>query len=228
MKHYFYADLPDKTRYTVFEVKHRYPYIADAMAETKARKMGMKLAGGSFNENTMPHDMSNYTIIKVRKDTKPYEHKPDGRLAKPIAEWDESEILDNEVAVAKDDEAFEGSTEDQIRESLLNWNDEFWENEWEYFLESLQEIMNTRGKGSSHWKARGINLGWTNASGHKYFEAETAKELLEAILPKTSEFTLRVYKERRGFKIKCSHHDSPTGEWYLITPVTEHTYERFA
>ena len=72
----------------------------------------------------------------------------------------------------------------------------------------------------------GKNLGWRNLSGSKKLKAENGEELLKGVLPNTNEFSLWVYKKRGYFKIKCSHHDSPTGEFYYIKPLTKQELKR--
>lgn len=162
-------------------------------------------------------------------------------------EWDESEITEGEVErrmqAIKDGEDEEvphcsacggmidikGKTDKEIEEWVRNavYSDDWLMTDaWECFLEGLQELMDKCMDGSAggsfgksyFWSASAENIGWQHRSGEKVFRADTAKELLEQLLPKTNQYTLRVYDTDGKFTIRCAHHDAPTGEFYYVQP----------
>lgn len=150
------------------------------------------------------------------------------KVGKKIASYDVTEIADSEVVHILEDreedginaELYAGMDEQKIREQVYQDGDLF-ANEWDYFKDYLTELMN----GKEFWSIKGLNMGWRRLTGHKYLHAKTGAELLNGILPDT-DCTLYVYKYKTGLAIKCSHHDAPMGEWYLITPIKEETYKR--
>ena len=68
------------------------------------------------------------------------------------------------------------------------------------------------------WLARGYNMGWRNLSGYKVFTAEDGDDFLQAVTPKC-DYTLQLFEHKNGLFMYLSHHDSPTGETYLIEPL---------
>lgn len=74
---------------------------------------------------------------------------------------------------------------------------------------------------SGSWHAEGTNIGWRKLSGHKDFCTTDAEELIHYIAPRTQSYRgqCRVYNDRIEFTMY--HHDAPTGESYVITPVQE-------
>ncbi len=137
----------------------------------------------------------------------------------PFAIYDECQIISDEVPLLMADELGEGMTEDEAWD-YLSRDAELFERSWEYFLETLEENMT-----GVYFKVIGRDMGWQSFSGHKYIEAQNAKDLLGEILPST-DTTLRVFKNGKGFCIRCSHHDAPMGEWYDVRPISEATYQK--
>ena len=222
MKTYFYANERHDGKYIVFAVNHEgKTWEADQKAAKKAKKMKLTLAGGMTDTISDPE---NYVIIPVRKDTKPYVKKADGRLAKSIIEWD-TLAPEDEIELRMSDEAYEGSTREDVIDSI-DTDAQYWEDRWDYMLQDLEDRMNaiTMG-GDGYWKAVGTRMGWRNLTGEKYFRADNAKDFLSAILPDT-ECTFKFYRNPRGFKMVAYHHDSPTGEFYTITKVAKSTFEK--
>lgn len=100
---------------------------------------------------------------------------------------------------------------------------------WQDFKDGLTEIMQKKRGRTGYYRADGEKMGWESRSGHKYFKADDAAELLEAILPRTQEVTIRVnHCGVKGLYIKVSHHDAPMGENYYVRPVSESEYEKNA
>ncbi len=94
------------------------------------------------------------------------------------------------------------------------------EYEWDDLCREIDNFTQMR----SYWKAEVVNFGWMKRTGHKYFIADNAQDLLGAVLPNT-ECSFKVYKWKKGIAINNAHHDSPTWkEWYFISPVTETEY----
>lgn len=90
--------------------------------------------------------------------------------------------------------------------------------EYEMLLEELDSLIGDE----EYFYVEGSNMGWTNADGYKYFTAKNSAEFIREILPRTNSFTMVVDKQSATtFKIKLSHHDSPTGESYIV-----HLYEK--
>jgi hypothetical protein len=87
--------------------------------------------------------------------------------------------------------------------------------DWPFMLDTLSELMGA----TTRWYCRAENLGWRNTGGEKTFTADNGEELLRAILPKT-DCTFKVWRKGDGgLSINNFHHDSPTGEWFHLTPT---------
>jgi len=146
-------------------------------------------------------------------------------------EWDESEIIDNELAYRKDNwEEFsrykglkENPTEEQLRKDLYRDSD-FLRWEWEDFISLLSETVQRKNPGG-YWKAAVKNFGWRNLNGFKYCFADSGEKLIREILPEC-DCTFRIFNHGKGLAIQNFHHDSPTGnEWYYLVPIAQSTYE---
>jgi len=148
------------------------------------------------------------------------------KVGRKILEWDESQIL-----------------EDEIKDRLENWEDHYYEekpdeetvtnevynsygimeDQWEFLLEDLNGIIKKRNP-DGYWFAEVSNFGWRGLDGHSYCHADNAKDFLSKILPKT-DCTFRIFNYGKGFAIQNFHHDSPMGkEWYYIKPIAVSTY----
>lgn len=130
--------------------------------------------------------------------------------------WDEADIIEDQAEQLKDDPDHEGKSKEKLMEEVEK--DPFlFQDEWENFQESLQITLNKISK-ERGFKIEGKKLGWRNRSGYFYMEEESAQTLLEKATPDT-ECTLRVKEYKNQILIKCSHHDSPMGEYYTIKPI---------
>lgn len=132
-----------------------------------------------------------------------------------ITSYDTSDIWESQVNHLIEEEDKTRSEAEQ----MASEDSHIYEWEWDQVQYDINEAMGNR----AFWKAEGTNMGWRNLSGSKVFQADNSKELLEAVLPET-ELTLTVWKHYKGFKLKVSHHDSPTGEYYIIKPISEQEY----
>jgi len=142
---------------------------------------------------------------------------------KPVLTYDETDLIEEEVNYIFEENNEENETKDEIYNNL---DYDFLNYRWEEFKEDLNEILKDINK-NNLWKAKGVNMGWRNLEGFKTFRAENGDELLKNILPNTSEFTLYIWKTKTQLKIKCSHHDSPTGEFYFIKPLNKQEVKDF-
>ena len=92
---------------------------------------------------------------------------------------------------------------------------------WEDFQENLTQAMQEVNP-SNEWYAKGEDMGWQNQSGEADVTASNAEELLEKIAPRISQYSIWVWKDgAHKLRIKLSHHDSPMGEYYYLSPAKE-------
>lgn len=133
-----------------------------------------------------------------------------------VTEWDECAIATERAAIIREDdpalsdaEAFELALLD---EDVLGM-------EWEWMLEDLGEALREISPGG-HYHAEGRNLGWRQCAGFKDFSAQSPADFLAQILPKT-DCTFTIERDGRTLYITNYHHDAPTGEFYVITPLDE-------
>ena len=165
--------------------------------------------------------------------------RPGGKMSelkeKILLAWEE--YADNEDIKAYMENANESRSNDKcktcghIEDPLMTFDEardaihadsDYWTTQWEFFTESLSEEM---GK-NIYWADNAKGVGWRGLTGSKVFEAENGQKLIDAITPKTSEFSLRIYKHSKGLKIIISHHDAPMGETHLIRPLSAKQYDK--
>ena len=137
---------------------------------------------------------------------------------KPTLSYDECDIVNAEVEYYLKEDNPDNLSKEEIEK--LVWEGDCLINAWENFKECLNEDIQTINK-NDFFKARGQNMGWRNLEGDKIFKATNSEEFLEAILPKTNEFTLRLKCMKTQIILKCYHHDSPMGETYYIKPLNK-------
>ncbi len=110
-------------------------------------------------------------------------------------------------------------TLDQARD-MMSEDSDYWQNEWQFFVEALTEMMD----GREYWRDDASNMGWMSREGVKVFKATNGQQLIEAISPNTDcHYTINTHYS--GFKIRISHHDAPMGEYHTIRPINQKTYE---
>ncbi len=136
--------------------------------------------------------------------------------------YDKCDIIDSEVKyILENKEEFDyiDDFDEEKVWDIGSKNSDIFDRAWEDFEYCLTEDLIDIDKNNFKvFKIKGIGMGWRNLDGHKVLRAENGLELLNGILPKT-DVTLRVIKTKTQLKIKCSHHDSPMGEWYIIKPL---------
>ena len=135
--------------------------------------------------------------------------------------YDECEIVEDEIKYILENKEDFDYIEDFSEDSLRNYvydNCDLFNNRWS----DLKEINK-----NDVFKIKGSQMGWKNLGGVKTMRAVNGKELLEGILPNTSEFTLWVEKTKTQIIIKCSHHDSPMGEYYCVKAVNKKELREF-
>jgi len=137
-----------------------------------------------------------------------------------ISDYDPDSDEEVKEFIANNEEAVVKEARDRIAAQIAqDWE----EMGWEELLQSLKNLMDEFG--TSDWHAEGRNIGWQNRSGYRNFRASDARSFLEAILPHTSDFSVRLYKGNGSINLTVSHHDAPTGETYIVTPATEDQIE---
>lgn len=141
---------------------------------------------------------------------------------KPVLRWtgyaDDQAIrdyMDSRNEYQEDKLTFE-----QAQEAIYEDTD-YWDREWDFFCEELTDLMN----GREYWRDDASRIGWLSRTGYKVFKAENAMELIRAISPDTDcSYTITPYY--KGFKVRLSHHDAPTGEYHVIRSISEEAYEK--
>ena len=100
-----------------------------------------------------------------------------------------------------------------------------YEDEWEFEdkMADLNQLLE-RSK-SGYWYVEGRNMGWRNRSGHARVYLGGWRDFYSKLLPDT-QLSLEMHKDGRGLKFTIWHHDSPTGEFYTMTPISESNYEK--
>jgi len=112
----------------------------------------------------------------------------------------------------------EGMSEKEAEASASEDSD-IYDFEWEYVTESLTELMNRIGKGTTEWVATVTGFGWRSLDGTLAMSVKDGAEMLRKVLPDT-ENTFTLYDMGDHIKINNAHHDKPTGgEIYEIRPV---------
>lgn len=148
-------------------------------------------------------------------------------LGKKLLTWDVCEIIDEQARFLIEQAEENGEdvpTMEEAQNSVYSDEDIF-SIQFDMFKDGLNEVMEKKNI-SDCYQVSGSNMGWRHLDGEGVIQAEDAGELLQKILPKTSDVTLNVFNTSRGFAIKCYHHDAPTGETYYIKPIAHSTYSR--
>lgn len=107
--------------------------------------------------------------------------------------------------------------------------------EYDDFMLMLGEIVAKRFK-TGYVKCSAENMGWRNLSGHKVFEFDyngdfrsIARDFLNGFTPDCDWCaTVKSLNDGKGLYFRLSTHDSPMGESYYLTPISERTYERLS
>lgn len=141
-----------------------------------------------------------------------------------VLEWDECKLYVEEVKRLIEEE---GLTEEQASDKAANSDYSIY---WDDLLINLSDEMDNiarRNKYFGYWIAEVTNFGWLNRDGMKEFKATDSSDFLAEILPKT-DCTFQIFRKANELKIRCWHHDSPTGnEYYYIRPMTAKEVEKY-
>ena len=143
-------------------------------------------------------------------------------------EWDTCQISKNELEsliqfTRAGEEALEcyvnedGTIDEDGLQNMVDTDDELYEREWDYMTDHLNEVLKEFNPNERRYKVAGHNMGWRNLDGAKTFKADDGTEFINELFP-DCEKTFSIFK-REGSDIleaKCSHHDSPMGEFYKI------------
>jgi len=136
-------------------------------------------------------------------------------LGKLVLEWDTCDIAKAQAEFLKETGDYPDKTDDDLFRLACEDSD-LYQWQWQWLCDQLTEMMGRNPHGG--WKAVVSNFGWRSLNGCKFFRAETGKQLLSEVLPKT-DCTFKIYRYGRGIAINNAHHDSPTwNEWYYIQP----------
>jgi hypothetical protein len=136
-------------------------------------------------------------------------------VGKQLLEWDTCAIAKHHAEYLREtrpelseDEAFEAACQDYDIQQV----------EWEDLLERLGEVMEERNP-RNVWYIEGRRMGWRAQDGWQVAAVESAKELLQKVLPNT-DCTFKIYEYGgHGLAINNAHHDSPVWkEWYYLVP----------
>lgn len=109
------------------------------------------------------------------------------------------------------------------------------EYEWNSFMIALGTLIKERFK-TGYVKCSAKNMGWRNLSGYKVFKCDTDREedyvaadFLRSFVP-DCDWCASVYSLNggKGLYFNLFHHDSPTGESYYLTPISERTFDRLS
>jgi len=145
---------------------------------------------------------------------------------KPLLEWTgDSDHADVQNYMQNHNDNEEDTTlhinHDQAYDMLASDYD-YWQTQWEGFTEYLAELMGE----NTYWIDNATRMGWRSLSGHKVFEAGDGQMFVDKITPNTSDFSLTIWKHYKGFKVRISHHDAPTGEYHVVKPLSEAVYNK--
>ena len=136
---------------------------------------------------------------------------------KVILSWDTSQIAEDQVAYLMEERPEDYPEEDTAYAEVYDDCD-LYEFEWEWVMDSLEEILKGINPDGYPWHVEVSNFGWRGLDGYRDFQTLDPREFLRKILPDT-QCTWYMYKYGEdGLAINNFHHDSCTGrEWYHIT-----------
>lgn len=139
--------------------------------------------------------------------------KNEQQKQRPILSWDELEILED-LAKSNNCNIDELKTQD-IKDEMGY--------QWECLTEFLTETLEEKSE-DGYWYVEVNGSGWRNLDGYAKLEINDGTDLIHKVLPDCDK-TFHIYaRGKSGLSILCSHHDSPTGEWYYLTPMTFEEY----
>lgn len=102
---------------------------------------------------------------------------------------------------------------------VLSFDSDDDQDDWSSFLEYAEHLWLKYGV--QRWTIEGRNIGWMNRNGYKQVVVDTFFKLLFSIVPDGQSFNANVSFHANKMAIVLYHHDSPTGESYVITPTVQ-------
>lgn len=166
----------------------------------------------------------------------------------PVCIWDTLEILERYREIVREDNEGIKIGQCELEHKAVLAAEEAESDEWNTFISDIDAIIKQITNGLTmksknlrdFYYAEGIDMGWRKQQGFLRFKAVNgAKEILQKILPKTSEFSLKCYiKEydrtnpnyegKIAMVIYVAHHDSPAWtEHYYVLPEACLNAERY-
>jgi hypothetical protein len=105
--------------------------------------------------------------------------------------------------------------ENNVEIRMINFDTNCDDFEYEDFINLFSKELQRISNGEMKFKVEGKNLGWRKLNGYKYIKISSAEDFIEEIFPKTEySGNIKVFNDR--LKILLCHHDSPTGETYIV------------
>lgn len=144
-----------------------------------------------------------------------------------ILSFSDSDALDSErgrlIEEIKEEGCYSEDLDSELEKRLNNADLSFY---WEDFKSNFYSEVLKQGK-NKFWSCSAKNLDWLHREGSKFFEANKTEDFLEAILPKTNEFSIKVFKQKRNlFLVKVYHHDCPTGTLLYCRSISEKEFDK--
>jgi hypothetical protein len=149
------------------------------------------------------------------------------KTQKPILSFSDSDCYDSEkesiLETLKEEGCFPEDIEAECEKRLSSADYSFY---WDSFKEALTELMQEKNK-EGFWSAEGKNLNWRGVGGEKVFKATTTEELIRNVFPKTNDFSVEVFHNKKsGLFLRVSHHDCPTGSLFYLSKISEKEFNK--
>jgi len=177
---------------------------------------------GPVREHERGMEVSNVPAMSTATKFKPY----------VVSEYNPGDLAEDEVRYLREEypEKYSEMSDEEIYAEVWE-NSDLYESAWEFMKDELSDAMEEIGEGrdedNNYWYASGQRLGWQNRTGEKEFAADDGFDMLENILPDTSDLSLKIERiAPKELKITVWHHDSPTGEFYFIEPMSDADWKR--
>jgi len=98
---------------------------------------------------------------------------------------------------------------------------------WDFFTEQVSQLLKDIASQYKHddlFKVSGSNIGWRDQSADRILQVDNGLELIRKITPQNggARVVVKQYTDKK-LDITVYHHDSPTGELYVVRPVYTET-----
>ena len=144
---------------------------------------------------------------------------------KLVASWDTHEIMAAEVKYRLENwEDGDGGydekpDEEQVWEDL-NMDYDLFDMWYQDEMTNQTAIVNKKCP-DGKWHVEARNMGWQHRSGERDFDdIHKGQDFIGKCLGDGGEYHWWVWEDGDGFKVRVTHHDAPTGEWYYWKPRT--------